>query len=334
MPSLEPAIDSAHASIQTKDLEKTFGRRVCVDRLNLKIWPGELYALLGDNGAGKTTTINMLTTLLKPTSGTFSICGFDGAGETEKAKACFGIVSQDLSIYQELTAYENLKFIADLYGIKNDISAKRIDELLEKAGLTERSGDRVAEFSGGMQRKLTIAGALLHSPRVLFMDEPTVGLDPAARRQIWESLKVLKSEGVTILLTTHYLEEAELLADRVGIIHEGQLVAEGTVEELRRSIRGMGAIAIQLSRQVEKERLDALLSQLKCQGRVVRHDTLSNTVYVEQPENADSRDGLAAVIAWLNESALEYSRFATVEPTLEEIFLAISAERTIGGVLE
>ncbi|MBX9670999.1 MAG: ABC transporter ATP-binding protein [Candidatus Obscuribacterales bacterium] len=330
MPSFEPAIDSAQPSIQTKDLSKTFGRRVGVDRLNLSILPGELYALLGDNGAGKTTTINMLTTLLKPTSGSFSICGFDGARQTEKAKACFGIVSQDLSIYQELTAFENLKFIADLYGIRNDISSRRIDELLERAGLTRRSGDRVAEFSGGMQRKLTIAGALLHSPRVLFMDEPTVGLDPAARRQIWDSLKGLKREGVTILLTTHYLEEAELLADRVGIIREGNLVAEGTVDELRRRIRGIGAIAIQLSRKVDNERLDELLLELKKQGRAARHDNLNNTLYVEHPESAAAHEGLAAVVAWLSESGLEYSRFATVEPTLEEIFLSISSER-VGG---
>ena len=201
--------ETAEPAIKTCGLTKKFNERLSVDNLDLSIRKGELYALLGDNGAGKTTTINMLTTLLTPSSGEFYICGFRGGKETEEIKARFGIVSQEVAIYQELTAYENLKFIADLYGLDGSGLDDRIKELLLDAGLLERANDLAGEFSGGMKRKLSIAMALLHQPEVLFMDEPTVGLDPGSRRQIWQTLNSLKEKGVTILLTTHYLEEAE-----------------------------------------------------------------------------------------------------------------------------
>lgn len=312
-------------TIQTNDLTKVFGKRIGVDKLNLKIYPGQLYALLGDNGAGKTTTISMLTTLLKPTSGSFSVCGYDGQKQPEKAKGCFGIVSQDIAIYQELTAYENLKFIADLHGIKSDIAHKRIMQLLERAGLLDRLNDRAGEFSGGMQRKLTIAGALLHSPKVLFMDEPTVGLDPASRRQIWESLKDFKAMGVTILLTTHYLEEAELLADRIGIIREGKLVAEGTIEELRHKIRGIRGIAVRLTDPPEAEQLAEMMREIRQRfGDHAQYDNLRNTISLNQPSDSLLVESLESLLDWLKNRRISFSRFATSEPTLEEVFLAIS----------
>lgn len=318
--------DNSEYTVRTVNLTKVFGERVSVDSLNLAIRQAELYALLGDNGAGKTTTIGMLTTLLKPTSGDFFIGGFDGRKHPEKIKGVFGIVSQDVAIYQELTAYENLKFIAELYGMESKAADRRIKELLERSELLDRANDRVGEFSGGMQRKLSIAGALLHEPKVLFMDEPTVGLDPASRRQIWSSLIELKEMGVTVLLTTHYLEEAEILADRIGIIRSGRLVVEGTIDDLRHKIRGVRGVSFRLTERLDAKLLEAKLNALKEQfGGDVVYDELRNTVQIGQPENADLAGYMRKLFEWLDENNIHYSRFATSEPNLEEVFLAISA---------
>ena len=314
-------------AIVARGLTRKFGQRVSVDNLNLQIYPGELYALLGDNGAGKTTTINMLTTLLEPSSGDFYICGYSGIKQCEKIKAYFGIVSQDISLYNELTCFENLKFLADLYGLPKKQIVARIDELLTGAGLEDRVNDRAGNLSGGMQRRLAIACALIKSPKVLFMDEPTVGLDPASRRQIWSTLKDLKNSGVAILLTTHYLEEAELLADRIGIIREGKLVAEGTVKELARKIHGMRGISIKLDGDLAadsvdlKDKFDRLARSLKV---TIKLDPLRNTIYVTQPEGAQLQSYLRAVFDWLSEEKIAFNKFATGEPNLEEVFLALA----------
>lgn len=320
-------------TIETRDLTKVFARRACVDHLNIKVHAGELYALLGENGAGKTTTINMLTTLLKPTSGSFLICGHDGLKEPEKAKSCFGVVSQDVAIYQELTAYENLKFTADLYGIARPEADRRIKDQLEKAGLIDRINDRAGEFSGGMQRKLSIASCLIHTPRVLFMDEPTVGLDPASRRQIWASLIDLRTMGVTIFLTTHYLEEAELLADRIGIIRQGKLSAEGTIDQLRKKIRGIQGIAVRLTDRLSETEVERLLSEILEQfGSKPRYDQLRNTITISQPHDTQLLDTLKHFLSWLESKEISFSRFSTSEPNLEEVFLAISEEEELGGL--
>lgn len=309
--------------IRAVGLTKKFGDRISVNGLNLSVYPGELYALLGDNGAGKTTTIGMLTTLLKPTSGNFYICGHDGFKQTEKIKGAFGIVSQDVSIYHELTAYENLAFIAQLYGLTKSKASARIEELLTNAGLLDRANDIAGEFSGGMQRKLSIAAALLHEPKVIFMDEPTVGLDPAARRQIWKTLKDLRNQGVAILLTTHYLEEAELLADRIGIIRKGKLVAEGTIEELRHKIQGIRSIAIRLNTNTTLEELKPKLDRLKQTFSTgIKFDPLRNTLSFAQPKDSQLVTCLQEILAWLQEEKIAFSKFSTSEPNLEEVFLA------------
>jgi ABC-2 type transport system ATP-binding protein len=322
-----PENATATASVRCRALTKKFGKRTSVDALNLEIFPGELYALLGDNGAGKTTTISMLTTLLEPTSGDFFICGHNGRTEPEKIKGCFGVVSQDLAVYSELTPYENLKFLAELYSLSKSEGEKRIEKLLARAGLLDRLNDRIQSLSGGMMRRLSIACAMINEPKVLFMDEPTVGLDPASRRLIWESLHELKSAGVTIMLTTHYLEEAELLADRIGIIKEGKLDIEGTVTELAQRIRGMRGISIRLasghsvnSAELKKS-LDILQSKFTCD---VRLDNLRNTVYISRPDQSSEEQYHKDVFAWLYQENIPFVQFATGEPNLEEVFLAVS----------
>jgi ABC-2 type transport system ATP-binding protein len=311
--------------LQAKELIKDFGARRSVDALNISVYPGELYALLGDNGAGKTTTISMLTTLMKPTSGQIFICGHDALQQSERIKGAFGVVSQDVSIYQELTAYENLSFLANLYGVQRDKARSRIELLLEDAGLLERANELAGTFSGGMQRKLSIAAAMLHEPKVLFLDEPTVGLDPASRRQIWKSLIKLRESGVAILLTTHYLEEAELLANRIGIIRKGKLVVEGTIDELRQRIQGIRSISIRLHQSVDtaalKPKIDELLKRLKAE---VSFDLLRNTISFSQPKDYHPVNHLHQVLDWLECEKIMFSKFATSEPNLEEVFLAIA----------
>lgn len=311
--------------IRAVNLTKIYGDRTVVNNLNLDIKAGELYALLGDNGAGKTTTISMLTTLVPPTSGQIFICGLDAVKQSEKTKGAFGIVSQDIAIYQELTAFENLWFVAQLYGIPKKTAMERIERLLEQAGLLERVNDLAGSFSGGMQRKLTIASAMLHHPKVLFMDEPTVGLDPAARRQIWQQLKNLKNSGVAILLTTHYLEEAELLSDRIGIIRKGEIVIEGTIEQLRHKIQSIRSIAIRLSSSLDPDILSTKIERLTAKYPTqVKFDPLRNTIAFAQPKDSKLVEALHEILGWLEGEKISFTRFATSEPNLEEVFLAIS----------
>jgi len=312
-------------AIKAINLTKHFGKRTAVDHLNLNIFPGELYTLLGDNGAGKTTTLNMLTTLLAPTAGEIYICGYNGITQSEKIKECFGVVSQDVCIYNELTAYENLQFLADLYALPKKKARERIELLLKNAGLSERANDLAGTFSSGMQRKLTIAGAMLHEPKVLFMDEPTVGLDPASRLQIWVTLTQLRKQGVTILLTTHYLEEAETLSDRIGIIREGKLVAEGTINDLRHKIQAIRSIAIRLTNHFDPEAIKTKLQQFAVKFPAKSHyDLLHNTITFAQPKDSHLPGCLQTITAWLQEESIPYSKLATIEPNLEEVYLAIS----------
>jgi ABC-2 type transport system ATP-binding protein len=316
-------------AIKVVNLCKRFGKRVCVDSLSLSVYQGELYSLLGDNGAGKTTTLNMLTTLLKPTSGEFYICGFNGIGQSEKTKGVFGIVSQDVAIYQELTAYENLQFLANLYGIPKREARQRIESLLERAGLADRANDIAGTFSGGMQRKLTIASALLHKPSVLFMDEPTVGLDPVSRRQIWTTLTELKEEGVTILLTTHYLEEAEILSDRIGIIADGRLVAEGRIDQLKEKIRAIRSVEVSLAGRWQASEIESKLKNLGAgfaSAGQINYDRLHNTLAFAQPKGIEMSALLHAILAFLEREAIPFSKIATTEPSLEQIFIAFSTE--------
>ncbi len=283
--------------------------------------------MLGDNGAGKTTTINILTTLLNPTSGNFFICGHDGVKEPEKVKKYFGLVSQDLAIYQELTAYENLLFVADMNAIPRPKSLPRIKELLKEAGLEERANDLSGEFSMGMQRKLSIAMALLHKPSIMFMDEPTVGLDPLARRHVWEVLAELRSQNVSVLFTTHYLEEAELLADKVGILHQGKLILEGTVSELKSKIKSIQGIEILLAASYSKEELSLKLSHLQERGfGTPNYDPICKRLTVPSGTNKELSDSFRQIIDWLKEEELAYSKIATSEPHLDEVFMAVTPE--------
>ncbi|MGC9605191.1 MAG: ATP-binding cassette domain-containing protein [Minisyncoccia bacterium] len=227
--------ETAGSSISVKNLVKKYGPIAAVSDISFDVPTGSVFAFLGPNGAGKTSTIKVLTTLIRPTSGTLSVAGFDPTKDADLVRHSFGIVFQDPSLDDELTAYENMFLHAGLYGVPRSETPGRIKELLHFVELWDRKDHLVKTFSGGMKRRLEIARGLLHTPAILFLDEPTVGLDPQTRNHIWEYLKKLNKErGLTIFFTTHYMDEVERVADRVAIIDHGKLVAMGTVEEIKK----------------------------------------------------------------------------------------------------
>jgi len=220
--------------IEAKDLSRKFDKFTAVDNISFSVRKGSIFAFLGPNGAGKTTTIRMLTTLLHPTAGKIIVNGFDPVKDQNQVRRSFGIVFQDPSIDDELTSWENMEFHGVLYQIPKAIRRKQIEEMLKFVELWDRRNDLVKHFSGGMKRRLEIARGLLHHPKILFMDEPTLGLDPQTRNHIWNYIKNMnREEGITVFFTTHYMEEADKAADRVCIIDHGKIVAEGSPNELK-----------------------------------------------------------------------------------------------------
>jgi len=223
--------------IEMHELTKYFGSLCAVDHVNLTVG-NEIFGLLGPNGAGKSTTVMILTTLLKPSSGSASICGYDVVKDAKKVRGTISYVPQDMAVDIKLTGHENVMLYAKLYGVPDRNT--RVDDVLELLGLTERSGDLVRTYSGGMRRRLELAQALVHEPEVLFLDEPTLGLDVAARKKIWEHISALRKRGMTIFMTTHYMEEADEYCDRVAIIDKGRIVVVDSPTNLKLGL-GEGA---------------------------------------------------------------------------------------------
>jgi ABC-2 type transport system ATP-binding protein len=230
--------------IRVRDLVKSYGDLLALDSVSFDVVRGEIFGLLGPNGAGKTTTISILSCLTPPTSGSAFVGGFDVVADSLKARARMGVVPQEIALYPTLSARDNLLFWGRMYGLPDRTLTRRVDEILEVVDLADRAKNRIDTFSGGMKRRINIAAGLLHRPEVLFLDEPTVGIDPSTRRSILDLVRGLNAEGLTILYTTHYLEEAESLCTRVGIMDEGKMVAMGTREELTESIGATGVIAV------------------------------------------------------------------------------------------
>jgi ABC-2 type transport system ATP-binding protein len=246
--------------IEVENLTKKFKELVAVDDISFSVREGEVFAFLGPNGAGKTTTIKMLTTLLHPTSGEIKVNGFSPVTETDEARRSFGIVFQDPSLDDELTAYENMEFHAVFYGVKADSREERIKSLLELVELWDRKDDQVKNFSGGMKRRLEIARGLIHHPKILFLDEPTIGLDPQTRNFLWGYIKGMnEKENMTVFLTTHYMEEAEKISDRVAIIDHGKIIKVGTPAEIKKQTK---------SKSLEE-------AFLKLTGKVIREEGAS-----------------------------------------------------------
>lgn len=247
--------------IKVENLTKKFDDITAVDDLSFNVEKGDVFAFLGPNGAGKTTTIKMFTTLLQPTSGQISINGFDPVSESDEVRKSFGIIFQDPSLDDELTAFENLEFHGILYGVPKKIRRERIAELLRIVELDDRRDDFVKEFSGGMKRRLEIARGLLHHPQIIFLDEPTLGLDPQTRNHLWGYIRDMnEKEGITVFFSTHYMQEAERMADKIAIIDHGKIIARGTLEDIKK--------------KTEKDNLEDAFLELT--GKKIREESASS----------------------------------------------------------
>ncbi|MBU0511247.1 MAG: ABC transporter ATP-binding protein [Chloroflexi bacterium] len=234
-------------AIQVQNMHKDFGEVYAVQGVTFDVQQGEIFSLLGPNGAGKTTIISMISGLLEPTQGDAIIMGHSISAEPQAAKAAIGVVPQEIALYEDLSARENLAFWGKMYGIRGDALKKRVDEILEIVGLTDRQKGRVEKYSGGMKRRLNIGIALLHKPDVVIMDEPTVGIDPQTRRRILDSVLALRDQGMTMLYTTHYMEEAQELSDRIAIMDQGEIIAHGTHNELVKIVGELDRIELTIN---------------------------------------------------------------------------------------
>ncbi len=309
----EPARGSDDLAIQTFNLTKIFNSLVAVDNIDLNIKQGELFALLGPNGAGKTTTINMLCCLLKPTGGTATVMGYDINQQPFKIKELIGVSPQETITSERLTCQENLNLIGRIHGISASELKIRSRQLLETMGLAERAKDQVRKFSGGMKRRLNIMMALIHNPEVLFLDEPTLGLDPQARRAIWEYIVQLKGEK-TILLTTHYMDEADFLADRIGIMDEGKFVALGTSTELKIGMLGKHTMVIYAWNLTQK-----VINEMR--GRYEEVEVTNGTMMI-----SDKQLDFKEIVDFLHSSGATIRSAYIKEPTLDDVFLHITGK--------
>ncbi len=306
------------AILEVKKLVKKYGDFTAVNGISFEIMEGEIFSLLGPNGAGKTTTISMLSTLYVPTSGEATVGGHSITKEPMAVRNLIGVVPQDLALYEDLSARENLSFWGQMYGLSGKTLNTRIDEVLEQIGLTERAKERVKAYSGGMKRRVNIGVGLLHKPSLLFMDEPTVGIDPQSRRAILDSVKDLNKQGMTVFYTTHYMEEAAELSDRVGIVDHGELIALGTQAELTKQVGEMETLILHVSENDDPERLAVAIRTL---GMVRKADVTDHTVSVIVPK---AEEALAPAVTKANELGIKIHSVDMREPNLEAVFLHLT----------
>jgi ABC-2 type transport system ATP-binding protein len=310
------------AAIETRALERRFqGGVVAVAGVDLEVSPGEIYAFLGPNGAGKTTTVRMLTTLLRPTGGSATVAGYDVVHDAAEVRRTIGVALQEAALDQLMTGRELMRFQAILHGIPRRDGERRADALLERVGLTRAAHRRVGTYSSGMRRRLDLGMALIHEPQVLFLDEPTTGLDPVSRQAIWEEVRKLNDEGTTVFLTTQYLEEADRLADRVGIIDEGRMAAEGTPAQLKAQV-GRPHLELCVGDDAE-ERAKQVLERF---GQVLPEKNGAVLVTLEEgPEQ------VPPIVRALDEAGLVVHSLDVIQPTLDDVFVAKTGRHLEGA---
>jgi ABC-2 type transport system ATP-binding protein len=299
--------------IKVEGLTKVFNHSLtAVDHISFSVKKGEIFGFLGPNGAGKTTTINMLITILKPTEGKATILGSDIANQSNEVRNSIGLVPQEYTADDDLTGYENILLCADLYGIPRSVSKKRAEELLQLVELTEFKDKKVQTYSGGMRRRLELAGGLINRPKVLFLDEPTLGLDVQTRAATWNYIKTLKKEfGMTLFMTTHYLEEADSLCDRIAIIDHGRIVVVGTPNELKDSLGG-DIVTLSVEKEGDITGLIAGVAHVK----EVKKENGSYTIKAESAEVA-----APLIIETLRKASHVVTRLSLTKPTLNEVYL-------------
>lgn len=305
--------------IKVDGLVKRYGDRVVLNGVSFSVWEGEIFGLLGPNGAGKTTLISILATLLPPDEGQVLICGYDLRREADRIRPLIGFVPQELALYPTLSAWDNLAFFGRIYGLRGTALQERITTVLDLVGLRDRAGDAVRTFSGGMKRRLNIAAGLIHGPRLLLLDEPTVGVDPQSRNFIFEHIERLRAEGMTILYTTHYMEEAEQLCDRVAIMDEGRILALDTPKGLI-GLLGGGVIHM----EVAAEHMEDLLSAVRALPHVRAASSRDRQLKIE---TRAARPALLELIELCNARDIPILSLEVLEPNLESVFLHLTGKR-------
>lgn len=305
--------------LSVNGLSKSYGERRAVDGVSFQVQRGQTVGLLGPNGAGKSTTVSMICGLIKADSGTVTLDGQPVGQGASAAKRKLGLVPQDLALYEELPAIENLKLFGALYGLKGAALNKRAEEVLALVGLTDRAKDKPSTFSGGMKRRLNIAAALLHDPQLLILDEPTVGVDPQSRNAIFDTLEALKAQGRSLIYTSHYMEEVERLADHIVIIDHGKVLADAPPAELYRRLPAQAALQVELA-DVARVPAETLVSALAGLPGVagVRHDGAQIDISLHAASHA------APVLRWLDEQGHPLAHFSTARTKLEDIFLTLT----------
>jgi ABC-2 type transport system ATP-binding protein len=307
--------------LQIRDLRKSFGSLCAVDGVSFEIGSGEIVGVLGPNGAGKTTTVSLIVGLLRPDSGEVLIQGAALRADTDPAKSKLGLVPQELALYDELSARENLRFFGGLHGVTGGTLDAAIASTLALVGLEDRAGHRVVTFSGGMKRRLNLAAGLLHDPQILLLDEPTVGVDPQSRNAIFDNLEALKKQGKALLYTTHYMEEAERLCDRIVIIDQGKVVAQDTLRALYRLLPAANELWVELASPAPASAALATLSALP--------GVTSATLEGEQLKVGlnDLASSAPGVLAWLSAHGHSYHHLSSKRGDLEAVFLALTGKK-------
>ncbi|MDP3967687.1 MAG: ATP-binding cassette domain-containing protein [Nocardioides sp.] len=309
--------ETAELAIEAHGLVKSFGDNRAVDGVDLAIRAGGVYGVLGPNGAGKTTVIRMLATLLVPDGGSARVLGHDVVREAAEVRARVALTGQFASLDEDLSGLENLVLLARLYGYGRRAARVRARELLEAFDLAEAADRQVKTYSGGMRRRIDIAGSLVVRPDLMFLDEPTTGLDPRSRNQVWEIVRALVGAGTTILLTTQYLDEADQLADRIAVVDHGRVIAEGTSGELKASV-GSGAVKVRVADPSDREAVAHLLAESLGAVPVLDADPASLSLRVDDPAQ------VAGALARVGEAGLRVSEYSLGQPSLDEVFLALT----------
>lgn len=303
--------------IETVKLSKTYKGKKAVDEIDIYLDEGESVGLLGPNGAGKSTSISMISSLLKPTSGDVKLNGKSTIKNPTEIRKVLGVVPQEIALYEELSAHENLKFFGEIYQVKSDILERRIQDVLDMVGLKERQKELVKTFSGGMKRRVNIAAALLHNPKILILDEPTVGIDPQSRNHILETVRKLNEEnGTTILYTSHYMEEVEQLCKRVYIMDHGKIVASGSKAELLSILSSEDTIKIQLS-----ETSNEIIEKIKSMDHVRRVDEVDEGIRIIAKKGSNI---LSDLVHTVEKEELKLTNFQMETPSLEDVFLHLT----------
>lgn len=302
--------------IDVKDIHKSYGTTKAVKGISFSIKTGECYGLLGPNGAGKSTTINMLSTLFPPDTGEITIKGLDAKKSIEEVKKILGVVPQEIALYANFTAWENMMFWGGLHSINKTDLNNKAEELLRLVGLSDRKDEKIKEYSGGMKRRINLACALLHTPKILLLDEPTVGVDPQSRNMIFELIEQLNKDGLTVIYTTHYMEEAERLCDRIGIIDSGVIVAQGTLDELKLQSQIKDVIVVECSQTPDES---FLTTKLNLPVKVTDH-----TVYIETD---DSKKDLTRCVIGCSEAGYEIHHIDIQRANLENVFLKLTGKQ-------